>query len=84
MSFPIVVADQFANMVHLAMHQRRDAELGEPILLLRDALRALDTSGVDLAADPVPGDDGAALRASLVGVEHIIPRSRPSAATRAR
>ena len=43
MSFPIVVADQFANMVHLAMHQRSDAELGEPILLLRDALRAPPT-----------------------------------------
>ncbi len=53
MASPVAAAGHFAQLVHLALHQRPDAELVEPLHALLDTMAQLDDSGVDLSTDGV-------------------------------
>lgn len=73
MSSPVAAAGHFAQLVHLAIHQRPDAELVEPLHALLDTMAQLNDSGVDLSSD------GVVLRAnrddvpnSFVGVSDLV------------
>ena len=56
----LVVAEHFAQLVNLAVHQRPDEELQESLNALLEALESLPDSGVDLSTD------GQLLRANRV------------------
>ena len=44
----LVVAEHFAQLVNLSVHQRPDEELEESLSALLEALESLPDSGVDL------------------------------------
>ena len=62
----LVVAEHFAQLVNLAVHQRPDEELQESLSALLEALESLPDSGVDLSTD------GQLLRANHVEVPNSI------------